>query len=215
MAGQRYFDIIPNFKYLNPSPEGGKRDQYIEAKNLFMRIKIKDAVSGSLTTFDGYSIKDGERPDSIAEELYGDAGLDWVILLAANITNVQDQWPLSSRVLFDIASEKYGNDLNAIHHYETVETRDSKGRLLIPGGLVVDRDFRIPNPDSPTQDLDPTAAVSNWLVETRKNNKKRSIQVLRNEYLYSIVEEAKEIVEYRESSQYSDENGKVAFNNLL
>ena len=92
--------------------------------------------------------------------------------MSANITSVQDQWLLSSRLLYEIAEDKYGTALNDVHHYETKEIRDSNGRLILPGGLTVDQGFTIPDPNSPLQDLDPTVAVTNWLVETRKTMKK-------------------------------------------
>lgn len=215
MAQERYFDILPNFKYINPVQEGGKREQYVEVKNLFTRIKLNNSVFANITSFQGYSISDGERPDNVAERLYEDGDLDWIILLSANITSVQDQWPLSSRLLYEIAEEKYGTALNEVHHYETREIRDSKGRLILPGGLTVDQGFTIPDPNSPLQDLDPTVAVTNWLVETRKNNKKRAIQVLRPQYVNQLIDDANDILEYQESSQFTEDGGKIAFNDLI
>jgi hypothetical protein len=215
MTQERYFDILPNFKYINPVQEGGKREQYVEVKNLFTRVKLNNSVLGNITSFQGYSILDGERPDNVAEKLYEDQDLDWVVLLSANITSVQDQWPLSSRLLYEIAEEKYGTALNEVNHYETTEVRDSNGRLILPGGLTVDQGFRIPDPNNALLDLDPTVAVSNWLVETRKNNKKRAIQVLRPQYVNQLIDDANDLLQYQESSQFTDDDGKVAFNDLI
>ena len=41
-----------------------------------------------VTLFNKYQIAPGERPDTIAEYLYGDPGLDWVVMMTANIINV-------------------------------------------------------------------------------------------------------------------------------
>ena len=41
-------------------------------------------------------IEDGERPDQIALNLYGDPGLDWVVRMVGEITNMPNDWPLSS-----------------------------------------------------------------------------------------------------------------------
>ena len=215
MTQDRYFDILPNFKYINPAQEGGKREQYVEVKNLFTRVKLNKSVLANITSFQSYSISDGERPDSVAERLYEDPDLDWIVLLSANITSVQDQWPLSSRLLYEIAEEKYGTALNEVHHYETKQVRDSKGRLMLPGGLTVDQGFTIPDPNNALQDLDTTTAVSNWLVETRKNNKKREIQVLRQQYVNQLIDDAIDLIQYQESSQFSEDGGKVAFNDLI
>ena len=57
------------------------------------------------------------RPDQVADELYGSVGLDWVVLITAGITNVRDQWPLSSRDIYEYSYDKYGSDLNATLYY--------------------------------------------------------------------------------------------------
>ena len=215
MASNSYFSLLPNFQYINPTQVGGKKKQYVEAKNLFLRLKLRDAVSPFATNFQKYSIREDQRPDSIAEELYGDSNFDWVVLITANIINVKDEWPLSSRLLYEVMYDKYQENLNSVRHYETKEIRDSKDRLLLPGGKVVDSTFRIPNPDSPGQEINPTVAVSNWLVEVRKNNEKRTIKVLKKAYLTSFVNEARDFLQYQESSQYDRQTGlKVAFDNF-
>ena len=210
-----YFNLLPNFKYLSPLKEGGKRDQYIEVKNLFKRIRLKSEVFQFALSFNDYIIDDGERPDTIAEGLYASAKYDWVVLLSANIINVEDQWPISEGLLWDLADEKYGGDLNAVHHYETTEVKNSDGKLILPGKLVVDSDFTIQDPDNYTQTINPTVAVSNWLVETRKNNEKRAIKVVKREYLNTLVNDTKNILQYQSSSQYKRSTGKVAANNLV
>ncbi len=210
-----YFNLLPNFKYLSPLKEGGKRDQYIEVKNLFKRIRLKSEVFQFALSFNDYIIDDGERPDTIAEGLYASAKYDWVVLLSANIINVEDQWPVPEGKLWDLADEKYGGDLNAVHHYETTEVKNSDGKLILPGKLVVDPDFTIQDPNNYTQTINPTVAVSNWLVETRKNNEKRAIRVVKREYLNTLVNDTKNILQYQNSSQYKRNTGKVAANNLV
>tara|TARA_Y100000992_G_scaffold151405_1_gene100963 strand:- start:2654 stop:3298 length:645 start_codon:yes stop_codon:yes gene_type:complete len=210
-----YFNLLPNFKYLSPLKEGGKRDQYIEVKNLFKRIRLKSEVFQFALSFNDYIIDDGERPDTIAEGLYASAKYDWVVLLSANIINVEDQWPVPEGKLWDLADEKYGGDLNAVHHYETTEVKNSDGKLILPGKLVVDPDFTIQDPNNYTQTINPTVAVSNWLVETRKNNEKRAIRVVKREYLNTLVNDTKNILQYQNSSQYKRSTGKVAANNLV
>lgn len=209
-----YFNLLPNFKYLSPLKEGGKRDQYIEVKNLFKRIRLKSEVFQFALSFNDYIIDDGERPDTIAEGLYASAKYDWVVLLSANIINVENEWPVSEGLLWDLADEKYGADLNAVHHYETKEVKNSEGKLILPGKLVVDSDFTIQDPDNYTQTINPVVAVSNWLVETRKNNEKRAIRVVKREYLNTLVNDTKNILQYQNSSQYKRSTGKVAANNL-
>ena len=75
----------------------------------------------------------------MAERLYGSSDYDWIVVLTANITNIKDEWPLSNYDLYRYVEAKYGTEnINAIHHYETIEVRDNKGRLILPGGQRVD-----------------------------------------------------------------------------
>ena len=214
MASNSYFRLLPDFQYLNPQQTGGARKQYVDVKNLFLRMKIKDSALLYATNFVKYDIYEGERPDNVAETLYGSPYYDWVVLLTANIINVRDEWPTSSRLLYDYAVDKYGEFLNAVRHYETKEVKDSNGRLILPAGQIVDSGFTIPDPDNIGQTLNPVVGVSNWLIETRKNNKKRTIKVLRKEFLGSFLNEVREFLQYQESSQYNPSTGKVAYNDL-
>lgn len=211
MASISYFSQLPNFNYPNPIATGGKKEQYVEVKNLFLRMKVADKAYNNITAFAHYAILEGERPDTVAEKLYGSPNYDWVVLLTANITNVRDEWPISSRVLYEYAEEKYGTALNDTRHYETKEVRDSRGRLLMPGGQVVDQDFTIPNPENPGTVINPTVAVSNWLVEVRKNNEKRAIRYLKKEYIQTLLENTRDFLQYQDSSQYTPTKGKTGY----
>ena len=155
--------------------------------------------------FERYEIPMGFRPDVVAEELYGSDQLDWVVLTVAGILNVRNEWPLSDRDLYDYSFDKYGEDLNSIRFFETKEVKDTNGRLILPKGKVVDSNFTIPKPDEPTATLNPVVGISNYEYETRLNDEKRSIFVLREEYLQQFLNDMREIMTYDESSEYIDE----------
>jgi hypothetical protein len=159
------------------------------------------------TIFDKYQIVDGARPETVAQELYGSSQYDWVVLVCAGITRVRDQWPLSDKEIYNYAYELYGNDLNSVHHYETTEVKDSQDRLILPAGKVVDSNFTIPNPSSPTSTLNPVIGISNYEYEIRKNNEKRGIYVLKPRYLQQIILDTRKEMNYDKSSQYV--NGRL------
>lgn len=135
-----YFRELPNIQY--PSIFGDRRniDEYVSAKNIFKRPKLRTDIANAITGFTYYQIRDGERPDQIAEKFYNNAELDWVVLITNNITNVYNEWPLDNDSLYKYMIDKYGSEekLGEIHHYETVEYTDEYGRVIIQGGLEVD-----------------------------------------------------------------------------
>ena len=139
-----YFRELPDLDYQSFLSSRTSNDEYLRVKNLFRRNKLRDDLANTFTLFNKYEIVEGARPDTVAEEMYGSAELDWVVLLTAGITNVRDQWPLSNRDLYNYTVKKYGlENINNPHHYETNEIRDSANRLIMSAGKIVDSDFKI------------------------------------------------------------------------
>ena len=197
-----YFRELPDFDYQSPFPSRNSSTEYVRVKNLFRRVKLRDDLQNVFTLFDKYFIPDEVRPEQVADELYNDPGLDWVVLLTAGITNVRDQWPLPSRELYNYADNKYGTELNAIRYYETKEVKDSSGRLIIPAKKVVDSNFTIPDPSSSTATLNPVGGVTNFEYETRINEDKRGIYLLKPIYLGQYLNDMRQIMRYQDSSQF-------------
>lgn len=139
-----YFNELPNLQYTSRFPNPSSNNENILVKNLFKRAKLRGDIANVVTAFEYYQIKGNERPDQIAEKVYGDPELDWVILITNNITNLQDQWPLDDISFEKHLLDKYGSEENlyALKHYETIETRDEYNRVVVPGGLVVDDDIK-------------------------------------------------------------------------
>ena len=200
-----FFRELPNIDYQSVLSDRNSSYDYIKVKNLFRRIKIRDDIKQYFTIFDRITIKEGFRPDQVAEQAYDNADLDWVVLITAGIINVNNEWPLTSRELYEFALNKYGADLNATKHYETIEIRDANNRLILPKGKIVDSDFSIPDPSNPLTDLTGNAVrigISNYEYETRANEKKRRIDLLKPEYLPQFLKDMRKIMNYTKSSQY-------------
>jgi len=199
-----YFRELPNVEYQSFLSDSISSQSYLTVKNLFRRNKLRDDLQNVFTIFDKYEIIEGARPDTVAEEYYGDAELDWVVLITAGIINVRDEWPLSNRELYNYANEVHGDSLNSVRYYRTTEVKDSQGRLILPAGKVVDGNFTIPKPDTSNEEtatLNPVIGVSNWEYEVLKNNKKSSIYLLKINYLQQFLNDMRDIMVYQKSSE--------------
>ena len=201
-----YFRELPELDYQSFLSDSNSSSNYLRVKNLFRRCKLRDDLQSVFTLFNKYEIVEGARPDTVAEELYGDAELDWVVLMTAGIINVRNEWPLSDRQIYNYSLELYGAQLNDVHHYETREVKDANGRLILPKGKVVDSTFRIPNPDTFTATISPINGISNYEYEVRKNDAKRSIFLLKESYLQQFLNDMREEMIYSRSSEYVNEN---------
>ena len=78
-----YFEQFPKLVY-----DIKGNEEYKLVPDIFRRIKLKSKVSDNLMLYDKYDIADGETPESVAFNVYGDAQLHWVILLTNNIQNI-------------------------------------------------------------------------------------------------------------------------------
>ena len=210
-----YFSHLPDIRYKNPLETSNSSTNYVTAKNLFVRGKIRDDISNSITYLQRYIITEGERPQDVAEKFYGSLEYDWIVLLTANITNARTQWPMSNKVLYDFCVDKYGDDLNATAFYETKEIKDKNGKLILPGGLKVDQNFTIPNPDNTTLTLNPVLGITNYLAETRENERKRVIRILKPFYLTQFMMDMRDSLKYSDSSQYINRTTKMTFNSEI
>lgn len=141
-----YFRELPDVEYLSFLSDRKSSDEYVRTKNIFRKAKLRDDIKNPLIVFDKYIIPDGYRPDNVAEELYGSPEYDWVVLISAGITNIRDQWPISDSDVNRRAFEKYGEELYGVHHYETIEQKDSNGRIVLDGNKIVNNIIQIPYP---------------------------------------------------------------------
>lgn len=201
-----YFRELPNLNYQSTSADRSSSEDYVVVKNIFRRAKLRDDLKYVFTSLVDYYIKDGVRPDQVADNVYGDPELDWVVLTSANIINVRDEWPLNSYEIYNYSLNKYGDDLNQIRHYETTEVKDSSGRLILPKGKVVDSGFTIPDPSSSTATLNPVGGVTNYEYESKLNDEKRSIYIISPGYLQVFLNDMKDIMRYTDSSQFVNTN---------
>ena len=201
-----YFRELPDLNYQSPLSTKTSSRSYVRVKNLFRRVKLRDDLQDVFTIFYKYQIPEGARPDTIAEEIYGSADLDWIVLLTAGIINLRNEWPLDNRHLYRFVESKYGlATVNNIHHYETKEVKDSNGRVILPAGKKVDSTFSMVNPDSANKvniTPNPVIGVTNWEYETILNEEKRSIFLLRRDYLQMYLNDMREIMHYDKSSQF-------------
>ena len=201
-----YFRELPDLNYQSPLSTKTSSRSYLRVKNLFRRVKLRDDLNNVFTIFYKYQIPEGARPDTIAEEIYGSSDLDWVVILTAGIINLRNEWPLDNRHLYRFVESKYGlTNINNIHHYETKEVKDSNGRIILPEGKRVDSTFSMVNPDNANKvniTPNPVIGVTNWEYETLINEDKRSIYLLKRDYLQMYLNDMREIMHYDKSSQF-------------
>lgn len=216
-----YFRQVPNFEYVSRLPDARISD-YIQVKNLFKKSFIREDIFQNLAFFTKYEIKGNDRPDNVAFEVYNNSNLDWLILQCNNIINVQTEWPMTQDNFERYVLDKYGDYetlYSGIHHYETVEVKNSQNVVIVPAGLQVQSNYSISYYDFfIDQQVDVSSSnavipVTNYEYEEKIENDKRNIFVLKQRYLNVVLDDLQDIMTYRKgSTQYVSETLKIADN---
>ena len=228
-----YFRELPDIAYQSPLSHKNSSRDFLLIKNIFRRTKLFDFLENNVSLLDKFTIGDGDRPDTVAEQMYGDSSLDYIVVLVAGITNIIDEWPLQDYQVYDFALEKYGTEekMNEIKYYKTLEIVDDQNRQIVPPDLIVDVDFKVDgtvnkfpsstrytlksltgnrqldDKDEYTVATDNIArAVTNLEYEQTVNEGKREINVLSPAYIQLFINDLRDIVRYDKSSNYISPN---------
>jgi len=211
-----YFREVSDILYQSQQTKITSSEDYVRTKNLFRRAKIRDDFIKSVNLFDTYKIVGEERPEQVAEKLYGSSEYDWVVLISNNIINIKDEWPLSTEELNRYLNRKYTTaELNSVHHYETLKVIDSTGNLIISSGKIVDSDFSVSYFEKTLGTIltiTPVRPISVYDYEILKNEKKRIIYTIKSKYLQSVIDDLRDIMAYGFSTQYIDDKTKKGDN---
>ena len=147
--------------------------------NLLKRVAVRSKVKTNVSLFDTYDVKEGESPEIIADKLYGDVNLHWVILLLNDITDRYHQWPKNYNQFLAYVNDKYDN-VDATHHYEISQ---------VSGDTTIKIDIGTDNTDYPTASI-----VTNYEYEEDLQDKKRKIKLIDPSYISAFVAEYEKLM---------------------
>lgn len=200
-----YFSIIPDLAYdEKPINSPFSTSDFTVAKNFFRRYKINDDIFSNVVYFKKYAIKDGERPDVLARNFYGNQFYDWVILLTNNMVNAQYDWPMNNYELYRVLEQEFDDPYSQINHYEIKQSMghyaaglhvdqtfyNGQHKLNINGAMTLKNGNEICSP----------ITVAEYYQE--ENDKKREIYLLKKQYLQSFVDDFRKQNLYKKDTNY-------------
>lgn len=154
-------------------------ENYKLVTNLLKRVAIRSKVKVNTLFFDTYDVKEGETPEMIADKLYDDPELHWIVLMVNDITDRYHQWPKNQNQFLSHINDKYSN-ISGTHHYEISQTS---------GDTTIKINIGTDNTDHPTATL-----ITNYEYEQERQDASRKIRLLSPEYVSDFVEEFKSIM---------------------
>ena len=154
-------------------------ESYKIVTHLLKRVAVRAKVKVNTLFFDTYDVKEGETPEMIADKLYDDPELHWIVLMVNDITDRYHQWPMNQNQFLAYIDDKYSN-ISGIHHYEINQTS---------GDTTVKINIGTDNTDYPTATL-----ITNYEYEQERQDTLRKIRLLSPEYVTDFVSEFKSIM---------------------
>lgn len=208
-----FFSNVPDFNYVNRSDDGISDGDYTKVKNFFKKAKLREDIIGNVAFFEKFTVQGDDRPDNVANEIYGNPFLDWVVLLANNIVNIQSEWPMSQTDFNTYVTEKYENEdtlYNGIHHYEANEVKTTNDVIIIPSGTRVSVGQSVSYFDNGSQEqvtvTNIALPITNFMHEQKINDDKRNIFLLKPRFLNLVFDDMEDIMTYKKgSTQFVDE----------
>ena len=172
-----YFD--KNFPVIPYDSVG--QGTFKDVKNLLRRVALNAKVKTNTLLYDTYDVKEGETPESVAFNLYGNAEFHWVVMLVNDITDRYHQWPMRYSQFLQYVNDKY-DDVNAVHHYEIAQTSgDTTTKIEVYSNSALfsgDTDF-----------YGTATAVTNLEYEESLQDQRRKIKLLDPQFLSQFVKE--------------------------
>jgi|AntRauTorcE11897_2_1112592.scaffolds.fasta_scaffold21901_2 hypothetical protein len=162
--------FFKRFPYIADYKIGGTPTTGID---LTRRTKISEKNKNDESLFIYYDVMDGETPEMIADRVYEDPSLYWVILLFNEIFDIDEHWPLSNYDLNNYVDRKYDDPFDT-HHYESAAT-----------GAIVDFDHVAYD----------RIKVTNKEYEIRLNDDKRRVKIPAPEFVPNIVDAHNQLIE--------------------
>lgn len=168
-----YFENFPTIAY--PFVINGKVEQRL-VKDISLNIRFKTEILDNISLYDTYDIQDNETVEKIAEKLYGDPNLHWVLMLCNQKHDFYNDFPLSDIQLEEYVKQKYGEFAADEQHiiFGEPHWEDENGNIV----------------DGPAGPL--VLPVTNYQYEAKVNESKRRIRVISKNLIPQILDEVTE-----------------------
>ena len=164
-----YFSQFSTILY-DPAGDGSAK----LCTDILSRVRVRANMKKEIIMLDPYNVKENETPEIVADKHHGSPYYHWIVMLLNDISDVNHDWVKSTRQLQKYLLTKYTEaQLSETHHYEISQTSGDTTTTI-----------EVENSTYPSASI-----VTNYEYEVALNESKRSIDLLRNDYLTYFVDE--------------------------
>ena len=214
----RYFNFFPTTLYSTDNSSFG-----LDAvTNIIARFTFEQKLKENASAFYKYDIQDSDTPEIIASKYYDSSERHWIVLLFNDIIDPQFDWPLDSRTIIEYIDLKYSvpqfadtantgisglswakNINNVKSYYKTITTTNSDGtenieKFEIDANTYANvgtttTSFTLQNGSTINRTIS-TETETYYDFEIEENDKKRTINLLKSEFIPAVEKEFKRVI---------------------
>jgi len=206
----KYFNFFPKTLYTTDTKNADV------VNNITSRFNFEETFKNNTAVCYEYDIQDSDTPEIIASKFYGDSERHWIVLLFNDILDPQFDWPMDYRTLISFIDEKYSASANANQSgsswaqshtkaYYKIETRTTISTNTITVNEIEIDANTYANVTSSSSNVTLadgyviTIAVSKdtqsyYDYEIEFNESKRSIKLLKPEFVGNIESEFRRVI---------------------
>jgi len=209
-----YFSILPNLKYDKKQQSFPfSSSDYILVKNFFRRFQVNPDIFDYAVFYNKIIVENNMRIEQVADKVYGSSGLDWVVAVTNDITNLYQDWPVSDYSLQKWVESEYSDPYSTIRYYEIKEdVKNDKGTIFLKKGQKVDKTFYDGSFTYNNEDVNNSVStipgntiskgISIFEDETRRNDVKREIYIIKGQFVKPLIADLKKQSTYNKCSAF-------------
>lgn len=214
----KYFNYFPKTLYTANNRTAGLDT----VTNIISRFGFESSLKNNSAAFYKYDIQEGDTPEIIATKYYDNPERHWIVLLFNDIYDPQWDWPLQYKSFIDYVDKKYSApeyadtantsisglswamNINNVQSYVKVITRTNSDNISIVEKLDVDANtYANVAVTTATYTLQDNSIITQKVTKETKsyydyemelNEEKRSIKLLKPEFIPDVEKEFKKVI---------------------
>ena len=186
---------------------------HILVKNFFRRFQVNPDIFDYAVFYNKMIVENNMRIEQVADKVYGSSGLDWVVAITNDITNLYQDWPVSDYSLQKWVESEYSDPYSTIRYYEIKEdVKNDKGTIFLKKGQKVDKTFYDGSFTYNNEDVNNSVStipgntiskgISIFEDETRRNDVKREIYIIKGQFVKPLIADLKKQSTYNKCSAF-------------
>ena len=214
----KYFNYFPKAFYSSNTKTSGLD----EITNITARFGFEQSLKENSSAFYKYDLQEGDTPEIIAAKFYDSPERHWIVLMFNDIYDPQYDWPLQYSTFIEYVDKKYSANnyadtantsvtglswamnVNNVHSYYKVVTRTNFDNISITEKLEVDANtWANVAPTTTSYTLQDGSTITQAITKEKQsyydyenelNESKRSIKLLKPEFVSAVEKEFKKVI---------------------